>query len=202
MKASEQVKKIDIHAHATAFHDFLPPSRNGQVFVSAEEVIGFYDKLNIEKGILLALVSPEAQVSPFTSEGNKFVATQHPDRFEWACGVDPRALDNCPEADLGYLLSHYKALGAKGMGELTAQLYADDPKMDNLFGACAELDLPVTIHIAPFFGWCYGIVDDLGLPRIEKMLAKHPKLKLVGHSQCFWSEMSADVTNETRGGYP
>ena len=34
------------------------------------------------------------------------------------------------------------------------------------------------------------------------MLAKHPKLKLVGHSQCFWSEISADVTKETRGNYP
>ena len=202
MKASEQVKKIDIHAHAIAFHEYYPPHRNGLVFVSPEEVIGFYDKLNIEKGILLALVSPEAQMAPFTSEAGKYISTLYPERFEWACCVDPRALDNADCSDLGYLLSHYKSLGAKGMGELTAQLYADDPKMDNLFSACAELDLPVTIHIAPQFDWCYGIVDDLGLPRIEKMLAKHPKLKLVGHSQCFWSEISADVTKETRGNYP
>ena len=49
---------------------------------------------------------------------------------------------------------------------------------DTRFGYCAELDLPVTIHIAPQFGGYYGIVDELGLPRIEKMLKRHPKLKL------------------------
>ena len=202
MKITEKIKKIDIHAHAIMFREFFPAHRGSTAFVSPEMVLDFYDKLNIEKGILLALVSPEAQMAPFTSEAGKYISTLYPDRFDWACCVDPRALDNTDDCDLGYLLSHYKALGAKGMGELTAQLYADDPKMDNLFGYCAELDLPVTIHIAPQFGGYYGIVDELGLPRIEKMLKRHPKLKLVGHSQCFWSEISADVTEETRGQYP
>ena len=30
------------------------------------------------------------------------------------------------------------------------------------------------------------------------MLKKYPKLKILGHSHCFWSEISSDVTNETR----
>jgi predicted TIM-barrel fold metal-dependent hydrolase len=45
-------------------------------------------------------------------------------------------------------------------------------------------------------------MDDLGLPRLEATLARIPKLRFLGHSQCFWSEISADVTPETRGGYP
>ena len=62
--------------------------------------------------------------------------------------------------------------------------------------------MPVTIHIAPQFGGGYGIIDEVGLPRIDKMLKKHPKLKLLGHSQPFWAEISGEVTEETRGGYP
>ena len=69
-------------------------------------------------------------------------------------------------------------MGAKGLGELTAPIYADDPRVDNLFAHCAELDLPVTIHIGTMFHDCYGIVDELGLYRLEKMLKKHPKLKI------------------------
>ena len=64
--------------------------------------------------------------------------------------------------------------------------------------------MPVTIHIAPAnaqYGF-YGIKDDLGLPRLEKMLKKYPKLKIFGHSQLFWAEISADVTEENRTGYP
>ena len=33
------------------------------------------------------------------------------------------------------------------------------------------------------------------------MLKKHPKLKIFGHSQCFWSEIGKN-TEETRGTYP
>jgi predicted TIM-barrel fold metal-dependent hydrolase len=64
--------------------------------------------------------------------------------------------------------------------------------------------MPVTIHIAPAnaqYGYS-GVKDDLGLPRLEKMLKKYPKLKILGHSTLFWAEMSADITEETRLGYP
>ena len=34
------------------------------------------------------------------------------------------------------------------------------------------------------------------------MLKKHPKLRIVGHSQPFWAEISGDLTEEKRNGYP
>ena len=37
---------------------------------------------------------------------------------------------------------------------------------------------------------------------LEKCLKKHPKLKIIGHSQAFWANMSADVTSELMKGYP
>ena len=99
-----------------------------------------------------------------------------------------------------HLLEHYKRLGARGVGEVTANMYTDDPKMDNLFSHCAEMKMPVTIHISPDLGG-YGIVDDLGLPRLEAVLKKHPDLIILGHSQPFWAEIG-ECTQEGRNTYP
>ena len=85
---------------------------------------------------------------------------------------------------------------------MTANLYDDNLKVDNLPTHCEKLGLPVLIHIAPTFDGYYGIVDEIHLPCLEKMLQKYPDLKISGHSQLFWSEISADVTDETRVGYP
>lgn len=198
----ERIRKIDIHAHATPFQQYSPSMGRGVPMVSPEEVIGFYDEIDVEMGVLLPLTSPEYQNEQVTSSACKYISDKYPDRFLWFCGIDPRAAGNRPDADLSMLLNHYKALGAKGMGELTASLYPDDPMMDNLFAHCAACDMPVTIHVAPKLGGYYGIVDELGLPRLEKVLAKHPKLKIFGHSQPFWAEIGTNVTLENRNGRP
>ncbi len=199
------IKKIDIHAHVTPNKDLVPPNMFTKYpMVDDTDLIGFYDKLNIEKGVLLPLVSPEFHFFVCTSQEAKLMTDKHPDRFIWFCNIDPRNCGHDPKADLSKLLMFYKNLGAKGVGELTAQLPIDDPLMDNLFYHCAQCDMPVTIHVAPMnapFGY-YGIKDDVGLPRLEKMLKKHENLKIFGHSQLFWAEMSADVTEENRTGYP
>lgn len=198
-----EIKKIDIHAHVTLYPD-LVPKRPGtdQRMPSCDELISFYDQLNIEHGVLLPIVASEGQYFQMTTENCITAARLHPDRFSWFCGIDPRAGDNSPDTDLVYILEHYKALGAKGVGELTSQRFADDPFMDNLFSACEKCDLPVIIHLAPTWEDVYGIVDDLGLPRIERVLQKHPRLKLIGHSTPFWAEISSDVTEENRNSYP
>ena len=196
----EKVKKIDIHAHATAFPQYHP--KVVQDFVCAEDVIEVYDKLGVEKGILLPLTSAEGMVTPFPTEACIYICDQYPDRFDWFCNVDPRARNNTPESDLSALMKEYKEMGAKGVGEITAMLYADDPKMENLFRSCAENDMPVIIHIAPNFNRGYGIVDEIGLPRITKILKKYPNLKLIGHSMSFWSEIDKNNNDEIRNKYP
>ena len=199
----KRIQKIDIHAHATCFPDYFPKHFwSKHRMVSAEELIGFYDRLDIEMGVLLPISAAEGQCSVISSESCKYLSDLHPDRFLWFCGVDPRAGWNTKDADLSFFLSHYKEMGAKGLGELTANIPADDPLIDNLFTHLEKLDMPVTIHISPTFGGGYGIIDSLGLPAIEKMLEKHPSLRLLGHSQPFWAEISADAAEETRGGYP
>lgn len=198
----ENIKKIDIHAHVTAFPQYTPPFRWGGRFCSAEEVLEKYDEINVEMGVLLPISAAEGQLTPMTSEAIKYTADKYPDRFMWFCNVDPRAMDNNNNTDFGDILSFYKNLGAKGIGEITCQIYGDDPKLDNLYSYAEELDMPVLIHISPKFDFGYGLVDELGLPRLERMLKKHPKLKILGHSQCFWSEISADNNEEIRNTYP
>lgn len=199
----EGIKKIDIHAHATLHPDLIPIRTwdKGRM-LSGRELTEKYDQLNIEKGVLLPIISPEGAFVTLSIEGTKLVADEQPDRFVWFCNIDPRSCENSETADFTPLLEHYKKLGARGVGELTSNVYADDPKLDNLFRQCAEADMPVIIHISPKPGFNYGIVDDLGLPRLEKMLKKHPDLKIIGHSQPFWAEISGDLTEELRNGYP
>ena len=199
----EVVGKIDMHAHAVPWPGLtVPYGPDGGRKRSVEELFTeYYDALHVEKCVLLTLVSPEAVMDPVTSEMVKFAADQNKDRAFWFCGVDPRAVSNLPSSDLGYLLAHYKALGARGVGEITANLRADDPLLENLFSYCEELEMPATIHLAPKIGGGYGIVDEIGLPRLEGILKRHPKLKILGHSQLFWSEIGDNVTEENRSRY-
>ena len=198
----KNIKKIDIHAHVTPFPEYAPGLASGIRMASAEEVIGLYDEINIEKGVLLPLASSEYHYETITSGDCKYVSDKYPGRFLWFCGIDPRAAGNSTTTDLSVLIEHYKSLGAKGVGEQTAQFPMDDPYMDNLFYHCGECDMPVTIHLAPAIGGFYGMYDELGLPRLEKMLKKHKKLKILGHSAMFWSHISATVTQQTMNEYP
>lgn len=205
----EKIKKIDIHAHATSWpRRYRMPFPNSSDYLpTAEEIIPMLDEAGIEKTVLLCLCSSEAQNMLITSEDVYNLYLNHKDRFYWFCGIDPRMVSNSENADLSSLIMHYKNLGAKGVGELTANLYTDEPLMDNLFYHCQQCDMPVIIHISPPSRAAgratghYGIIDDLGLPRLEMILRKYPGLKILGHSQAFWSEISSDITEERRNSY-
>ena len=195
----KSIPKIDIHAHAVPWPAYTPKyAYRGAPPLTPDQLFEqYYHQTGVTQCVLLPLASPEGLPAPFTGEMMKYLCDQDPDRLFWFCHVDPRALSNTPTAKLYSLLEHYKSLGAKGMGEVTANLYTDDPLMKNLFACCETLDLPVTIHIATNFGGGYGIVDERGLPRLEKILKAHPDLKILGHSLPFWSEIGEN-TDETR----
>ena len=196
------MRKIDIHCHAHAFPQYTPRGPRGDIFLTGPQLLEINDSLDIEYGVLLTLVPPEARSQMIFNEDCQYLVDQHPDRFLWFCGVDPRQGNYNDKTDLGHLLRFYKERGALGVGELTTTLDADDPMMDNLFVHCAKLNMPILIHIAPQHGDTYGIVDQLGLPRIEKMLKKHPGMIMIGHSAAFWGETSNDLTEEMRNDYP
>jgi len=190
----ETIKKIDVHAHVSMWNNCLMSVDH--IICTAEELKESYAELNVDKGFILPLISPECRFSVQTNEEMEYIAKTNPDSFYWCCNIDPRMGKNSETTDFSYFLNYYKERGAVGVGELAANLYADEPLMDNLFYHCGECDMPVIIHITPKKGGDYGIIDEMGLPRIEKMLKKYPKLKIVGHSQYFWREISENVASE------
>ena len=195
------MKKIDIHVHTRAVQMLRRP-RNNEHYASPEQIREKYDLWGIEKGVIMTGIAPEFGFHIQSNEEAYQLAQDYPETFYWFCNLHPTMGKNSPDTDFSYFLDFYKKLGAKGVGEVTFNYYIDDPLVDNLFYHCAKCDMPVTIHIAPQVGGYYGIVDDLGLPRLEALLDKYPKLRILGHSQFFWSEIGRDVTEETRGQYP
>ena len=183
------MKKIDLHLHLTPFQ--LP--KIGKLnLTSGKNMLPHLEELGIEKGVLMS--SAEGGLPFGTNKANRKICQQFPDRYAWMCAVDPKGKE--PVYDR---LARFKAQGAIGVGELTTNRRLDDPFLQELFAAAERLELPVTIHMSPEVGYSYGVVDGPGLPLLEEVLRRYPKLKLLGHSQTFWIEMSADAPKDKEG---
>ena len=154
------------------------------------------------------------------SYGEKFdslinIYSKYSDRFELWCGFDYTGYDQpgFPENAIKELERCYN-VGAKGVGELGDKgkglfysrpaawgMHPDDDRMVPLFSKCAELNLPVNIHVADP-KWMYekmdetndglmnaykwrldnqeDIVDHKGMMKIlENTLRKNPKTTII-----------------------
>ena len=192
--------KIDIHVHAVPRTMILRQTGDG--FPEPAQIRALYDKLGVEKGVLLpdGAYPPGAEDICSPREAVNMVR-DYPETFGWwFCPLSPSISDNTPETNLTYYIEQYKAFGAKGVGEVSENRYFDDPYMLNLFHHCEACDMPVIFHIGNM-GGDYGIVDEIGLPRLEKVLGMFPKLKFLGHSQKFWAEIG-QCDAQSRNFYP
>ena len=185
---------IDVHSHPYA-----------ESIAQVSQWIKTMDACGIEKTIIL---------THFT--GAKFdsvydVYSKYPGRFDIWCGFDYTGYDKpgFGLAAVAELERCYKK-GARGVGELSdkgkglfhskppaGRVHLDDPRMDPLLEKCAELGMPVNIHVADPI-WMYqpmdstndglmnayewrldnqpGIVDHEGMIRIlENAVKRHPK---------------------------
>lgn len=195
------MKKIDMHNHVVK-RKGMPRLPGGGTFVTPEELFEMHDEINVSRGVILPLVNVESRYQWQSNEEAMELANMYPDRLSWFCNIDPRAISNSPNTDFSDLLGHYVERGAKGVGEVCSNLYFDDPLVLNFFSHIERFSLPVIFHIAPQVGGYYGLVDDYGLVRLEKVLKMFPGIKFLGHSQCFWSHMSADVGEDNWMEYP
>ncbi len=195
--------KIDMHIH-TVPSTMLYRNKNGGRYPTVEEQRYINKEIGIERSLLL----PEGAYGEGSNDTVSMreaynMVKDNPDVFGWwFCNLAPEAGGNSPTEDLSFFLNQFKEKGAKGLGELVYnRVFDEDPYLLNLLKHCELCNLPVVIHIGKRYN-DYGVVDEVGLYRLEHVLQMFPKLMIIGHSQKFWSEMSADVTEASRGGYP
>ena len=183
------MNKIDLHLHLTLEQ---LPKQNNMFISSAENMIPHLKSLGIQKGVLM---SGGEKLNPVGSnDENKLICEKYPEHFSWMCNLDYSDIDTVYDR-----LAKYKSEGAIGIGELMINKRIDDLFLDKVFESAEKLEMPVLFHMSPEEGFSYGVVDEPGLPLLEKLLNKYPKLKVIGHSQSFWIEMSKDAPKDKEG---
>ena len=166
------MKVIDIHTHVIPRRGFLRP--NGETVATAAELVQIMDRCGIDRMVALPLTSPEALHFVQSNEEVFEACDQFPGRFIKFCNVDPRIENNSPEHDFVPILEYYKGLGAKGLGELVANLWWDDPRVHQLLLGCQEVGFPVIFHVAMREFRTYGLISEPGLGGLERALVEIP----------------------------
>ncbi|MBI3464821.1 MAG: amidohydrolase [Planctomycetes bacterium] len=192
-----RIKYIDIHTHLGTFYWGKP--------LTADELVRMMDRHDVERAVVLPLVSPESSPYPQTTENAIAAHQAHPDRLIPFCCLDPRCSTLPPQRPghvvgvkgMVEILRRYKDAGCRGLGEHKTGLPFDHPHMMMLYAACNELELPILFHLDDIRSY-----DTPGLPRLENVLRAFPKLPLIGHAAGFWASISGDATNEDFGRYP
>ncbi|KPL09370.1 MAG: amidohydrolase [Bacteroides sp. SM23_62] len=146
---------IDMHAHTYARSE-----------AEMDQWVKTMDERGIEKTVILSPIHGLEFDSVFDAYA------KYPDRFEVWCGIDFTGYE-----DPGFPASAIAELerchenGASGVGELGDKgkgfffskppawgMHADDPRMGPIWEKCAELGMPVNIHVAEP-KWMYEKMD-------------------------------------------
>jgi uncharacterized protein len=173
---------IDFHSH-----DY--PKTDAQV----DEWVKTMDQVGIARSTILTYSTG----ARFDSVVEKY--QRYKDRFEIWCGFDYTGYDKpgWQEHAVEELERCYKKgargvgeLGDKGLGEFYSKptagwgLHIDDPQMKPLLEKCAELHMPVSIHVAED-AWMYAIADSTndGLMNAATWKVDMTKKGILDHDQ-------------------
>ncbi len=170
---------IDTHCHVGKLY-FDP-------FIEPELVLSWMDKNDVRKACLHPIENPEETAYYVTTWYILEVAQQYPDRFVPFMNVDPRRLQSDASVPFHRIIEEYKERGCKGFGECMSGLYTDDPRLQGIYEACGELEIPIMFHQDTL-----RTRDEVGLPRFEKMIKKFKKTIFSGHGPGFWANISGD----------
>ncbi|TYT60878.1 amidohydrolase [Natrialba swarupiae] len=170
---------FDAHTHV------IPTEARGRDPLFAEQLVEWMDTNGVDRAVVLAFDAPEAYPVRAPSEWVLDEVDSYPDRLVPFCTVDPRDVDETDAADR---LEHYIGRGARGFGELKMEMDIDDDRLELLYELCATYELPILFHTDRQM-----LRDEVGLPRLENVLASYPEVDFVAHAHGWWSHMSADV---------
>lgn len=201
---------IDVHAHVLA---------NTPEEVS--EWVRTMDEVGIEVTVVLTGATGEA----FDKLVGLYLKP-YPGRFQLFCGLDTRDIDkpDYPQRAVVELVRCYRS-GARGVGELSdkgmgfggqklprdERLHPDDARLDAFWQECAELNLPVNMHVADhpscwkpldvyqertldfqhfnLYGKDVPSWEELIAMR-DRMLARHPKTRVIA---CHFGNQGHDL---------
>lgn len=174
------MKKIDIHLHLALESREL----NSSIKISGSgEMKHHLNSLGISQGVVLSMGEKDGG-----NDEARTICEKDPDTYFWMCN-----LDFSDEETIYERLKKYKEQGAIGLGELTINKPINHSFIQKIFESAEKLDMPVLFHMSPEEGYNYGIVDEPGMPLLEEALIKYSKLKIIGHSQPFWHEITGDA---------
>jgi uncharacterized protein len=173
---------IDVHAH-----DY--PKSDAEV----DGWVRTMDEVGVEKSIILSYSTGKK----FDSIVDKYA--RYKDRFDIWCGFDYTGLNKpgWEKHAVEELERCYKKgakgvgeLGDKGLGELYSKptpgygLHIDDPRMKPLLEKCAQLRMPINIHVAED-EWMYLAADSTndGLMNAAKWKVDMSKKEILDHDQ-------------------
>jgi len=183
-------KFIDMHTHIGTY-------TNGNKELTPRALVDWMDEHDIEKSVVLPLVSPESTTYLQPPDAALKAARAFPDRLIPFCSIDPRAIIRGGVQGLTEIIQKYVAAGARGFGEHKVGLNFDDPLMMRVYEACQNAAIPLLFHIDNLRG-----KDLPGLPRLENAVRMFPKLNFVGHGPGWWASISGGTTQKDLGGYP
>lgn len=186
---------IDVHGHLGRI------DQRRSECVDVTNLIAKMDKWGIDRCCVLPLSEhPEGAYLEGTTQDILRECARYRDRLIPFCLIDPRH-GNDPNYDFSPLLEEYRTAGCVGMGEMLPSLDIDDPRALNLYRQAGQFGMPVLFDmmVKPT---SYGLRDEFGLPKLEHTLRVCPETVFIGHGPTFWAEISGEIPEEERGGYP
>lgn len=181
---------IDIHTHFGRIMLDKKPLKPYQL-------LQMMDREGIEKAVVLPIENPEEAYFYVTTEEVLKGCKRYPERLIPFCNVDPRRGASDTTTKFYEVIKEYVDRGCRGFGEALSGLWIDDPRLQKIYSACSNLKIPILIHLDNLRN-----LDELGMPRFEKMIKKFPQLTFIGHGPHFWAEISSRVTKDEIGAYP
>ncbi len=170
---------VDCHLHINHFDR------------SIEETIAHMDATGTEKAFILPLETGEGGVL-LRSETVLHAFHQYPERIIPFCQTDIR------QDDVLSRLRAYHLLGCRGIGEQKEHLPLNDRRVERVIAFCNDADWPITIHFQDGEGgYNQGLAEHL-----ETYLKRYPKVRIIGHAQTWWANISADVPDAAKTLYP
>ena len=170
---------VDCHLHINHFDR------------SIEDTIGHMDATGTSRAFVLPLETGEGGVL-LRSETVLHAFHQYQDRIIPFCQTDIRSDDVIAR------LRAYHLLGCRGVGEQKEQLPLNDPRVERVIAFCDDVNWPITIHFQDGpGGFNQGMAEYL-----ETYLKRYKRVRIIGHAQTWWANLSADVPAATETLYP